>query len=691
MTRKVCLFLLTALFSAVGFAAQLTLPTVFTDHMVLQREKPVPIWGTTDPNTAVTVEFAGQKKSTTAATDGKWRVDLEPMKASSEPQIMTVSAGDQTVRIQDVLIGEVWLCSGQSNMQMPLKGFKIPTDKAAQDIPAANIPLLRLYNTPRVAAGTPKDRIDSSWTACTPGTAAEFSAAAFYFGRKLQKDLNVPIGLLESAWGGTRIEPWTPPSGFEGIDSLAAIRQQIKNISPNLGTNPKTLQRERQTPTALYNGMLAAHIPFAIRGAIWYQGEANHGEGMLYVDKTKALLKGWRGLWGDDFPYYFVQIAPFQYGNEDPTVLPTFWEAQAEIVKQIPKTGMAVITDCALLNDIHPTDKETPGIRLALLAEENTYGMNVVSTGPTFEKMKIDGDKIIVTFTSAEGLTTRDDKAPDWFEIGGEEGVFKPAKAEIKGTSVILSSPDVPQPLAMRFGWNKLAEPNLMNGAGLPAPAFRAGELPKPKAPDMVEIPEMKGYRTVYQLMIDANANYAYTAPDYDIDNSSDKAPFTKVAYLLELQKPNGSVDYAFATMDTFTTDLKKIGVPTAQSGAKFMQKVDSLTVRSNVKGIIACTDSDGGNIEFWPGNYGGANEKNIPGAEAKYDFGDQPTDKIPGYGSMQVHNWKDKQTVFAINKWGTGGTVDIGIGNSTGKTSDWTFTGTAGTYLTRRLTVLVK
>ena len=676
-----------------NLSAALTLPTIFTDHMVLQQGQTVPVWGTADPGSKITVGFAGQKKTATADSDGKWRVDLDPMKANAKPQTMTVSSSkDGKTEISDVLIGEVWLCSGQSNMQMPMQGWppKCPLDNSAAEIAAANIPLLRLYRTPMVASGVPKERIDASWTTCTPETAAEFSAAGFYFGRKLQHDLDVPVGLWQSAWGGTRIEPWTPPCGFEGFDSLASIRQQIKNIPPNLGTNPKTIRRERQTPTAIFNGMLYANIPFAIKGAIWYQGEANHNEGMLYVDKTAALLKGWRKLWGYDFPYYFVQIAPFRYGTQDPAVLAEFWEAQAAIVKEVPKTGMAVITDVATLDNIHPSNKKAPGTRLALLALDNTYGKNVVSTGPTFKKMKILGNAIEIEFDSAKGLATRDGKAPDWFEIVGEDGRFKPAKAVIKGSRVILSSPDVEKPVAMRFAWSKLATPNLMNAAGLPAPAFRAGDAPEPKLPDMVQIPEMKGFNLVYQLVIPASCNFTQP-PEYTIDNSASTGPFKQIAYLLELQEDDGDVQYAFASMDAFTDNIKQVAVPTVSSGARFMQKVDNLTVRSNVGGIKEVTGSDGGNIEFWPGNYSMGNAKQIPGADSKrFDFGDAGSDKIPGYGCMQVHNWKERQTVFAFNHW-NGGTVDIGMGNSPGKTSDWTFVGNGGSYFLRRLTVFVK
>jgi sialate O-acetylesterase len=444
--------------------------------MVLQREQPVPVWGTADPSAAVTVKFAGQTKTATADADGKWKVMLDSMATSSEPRKLTVSSSldHQQSAINDVLVGEVWFCSGQSNMQMPMQGLlpQASLDNLAAEIATANYPEIRLYDTPRVFSTTPKETIDAHWNICTPKTVKPFSACAYFFGRKLHRDLHVPVGLLLSCWGGTRIEPWTPSCGFEGIESLHNIYQLTKN--------PIRLSEKAslQTPTVLYNGMLSAHIPFAIKGAIWYQGESNHDEGMLYVDKTQALLSGWHKLWGYDFPFYFVQIAPFQYGDNS---LPEFWEAQSEIAKTIPETGMAVINDVATLDNIHPPNKKDPGERLALLAEAHTYGMNVVSSGPIFQTLEIydaggvkQDNALKVVFDSAKGLTTRDGKAPDWFEIAGKDGGFKPATAEIKGDHVILSSPDVTTPQAMRFAWSKLATPNLVNGAGLPCSAFRA-------------------------------------------------------------------------------------------------------------------------------------------------------------------------------------------------------------------------
>ncbi|NOU36565.1 MAG: sialate O-acetylesterase [Kiritimatiellaceae bacterium] len=469
MIKRLILFI--AILSNSCLAAELSLPAVFSDHMVLQRELSVPVWGKADPGATITIQFADQTKTVVAATNGKWRANLAPMPASSESRELIVSSsiGNQKSTFNDVLVGEVWLCSGQSNMQMPMEGWSnSPCENAEASIAAANYPQIRLFNTPLVPSATPLETVKAEWNICTSETVKSFSATAYYFGRKLHQDLNVPVGLLLSAWGGTRIEPWTPPRGFKNVASLQDIYQRTQNA---LQLNEKGPQ---QTPTALYNGMIAAHIPFAIRGAIWYQGEANRTDGMLYVDKTRALVNGWRALWGYNFPFYFVQIAPFHYKNEEPSVLPTFWEAQAAIEKNIPNTGMAVVSDYATTNNIHPPNKEIPGTRLALLAEARNYNKKNVCSGPTFKALEKTPGGLKVTFDSAEGLTTRDGKSPDWFEIAGADGVFKPAQAVIKDNGIIIRSPEVAEPVAMRFAWHKLAMPNLANGTGLPASAFRA-------------------------------------------------------------------------------------------------------------------------------------------------------------------------------------------------------------------------
>ncbi|MEI6503817.1 MAG: sialate O-acetylesterase, partial [Armatimonadota bacterium] len=444
-------------------------------------------------------------------------------------------------------------------------------------------------------------------------------------------------------------------------------------------------------PSTLYNGMIQPFIPYAIRGAIWYQGETNHGDGMRYADKTAALVGGWRQLWGEgDFPFYFVQIAPYNYGAEDPGVLPVFWEAQEAATKLVPNTGMAVIHDVGNYNDIHPRNKLDVGKRLALLALKNTYGQKgLVANGPTFKSLALEGSKLRVKLDNVGGgPVARDGKPLDWFEvIDATEGGWEPAEAVIDGASVVLTSAKVKQPVAMRFAWAKNAAPNLMNKEGLPAGAFRAGEVPK-RDYLVMSVPEAKEYQLVYSL------DLSKAGPDlkYDVDNHAAIAgPFARVAYFLEIGEV-GKTKWVYVSMDAFTNDVTKIGVPTVASGAKFQQKVSNLNVLSNVEGIVTGQGIATGNIEFWPSNYGPVNSAGIPGASGDvWDFGDQMSDPVDGYGCMQVHNYGTKQTIFAFNHWVTGNSADLGIGNSTGQNPDWTFAGNAGSYPVRQLRVLVK
>jgi sialate O-acetylesterase len=463
-------------------------------------------------------------------------------------------------------------------------------------------------------------------------------------------------------------------------------------LVPTMPAYPQELlpPHDLQNSTALYNGMIHPVQPFGIRGAIWSQGEANNGEGMLYTEKMKALVGGWRQLWGEgDFPFYFVQIAPFNYGN-NPEQLSELWEGQTAAAKEIPNAGMAVINDIGNLQDIHPKNKQEVGRRLALLALAQTYGQkDVVSSGPTFQSLAVEGGTLRVRFDHADGgLASRDGQPLNWFEIiDADDGGFVKAEARIDGTSVVLSSPEVRHPAAMRFAWHQLAEPNLMNGAGLPAGAFRAGNIPKRDWLGM-HVPEVKSYQLVYDL------DLAKLGTDihWDVDNRSKiHAPFDRVAYSLELEAADGSTRAVYVSMDAFTDSLDKIGVPTVQSGAHFQQDVAQLNIFSNVKNLVTGTNLAGGNLEFWPNNYGPNNSAKVPNASsAAFDFGDEPSDPADGYGSMQVHNHDAKQTVFAVNHWREGQRADVGIGNAPDGNQDWTFAANAGSYKSKRLRIFV-
>ena len=707
--------------------ADVRLPKVFSNHMVLQRDKPLTFWGWAEPGENVTVRVADVSGEAKADERGEWKLTLAPVKAGG-PFKVTV-AGSNTVEFEDVMVGDVWLCSGQSNMEL---GVGL-VNNGKQEIAEANYPGIRLLMVPNRWSPQPETNIDATWKVCTPEAIAEggwggFSAAAYFFGRELHKQLGVPVGLIDSDWGGTRIESWTPPQGFAAVPALkheydlvelgdprtraheerlgkmldeteqwlAAARKAMNEhtLVPSRPTySPELLPpHDVQNATALFNGMIYPLCPFTLRGAIWYQGEANLDDGMLYRDRMKALVGGWRQIWGEgDFPFYFVQIAPFNYGG-NPEREAELWEAQAAAAREIPNAGMAVINDIGNLKDIHPTNKQEVGRRLALLALAGAYGHHdVVCSGPVFQSMKAEGDKLRLTFEpgTANGLASRDGQKLNWFEIiDADEGGFVNADAKIDGDSIVLSAPAVKNPVAMRFAWSMLAEPNLVNAAGLPASAFQAGTVPK-RDLLVLKVPEAKDYQLVYDL------DLAKLGPEfrYDVDNSSRlSCKFDRVAYFLELQGADGDTKYLYVSMDAFTDALDKIGVPTFQSGAHFQQAVANLDVYSNVGGIVCGTGLAGGNIEFWPQNYGTGNSANVPNASAQvYDFGDEPAGPALGYGSMQVHNHDARQTLFALNHWTEGSKADLGIGNQPQGYPDWTFAGNAGSYTAKRLRVMVR
>jgi sialate O-acetylesterase len=460
-------------------AADVTLPRVIGDNMVLQREQAVPVWGWAAPGEKVIVEFAGQQKSAKTGKSGRWEVRLGALKTSPVPAEMII-AGSNRVVLTNILVGEVWLCSGQSNMEKPVgeQPKQKPTVNYQEELAAGdNYPQIRFFKAERTMAATPAQDVPGKWNVCSSNSleAVKFSAVGYFFGREIQRELNVPVGLVESSWGGTRIEPWTPPVGFQAVPRLADLAKPVTT-----GTNKLT------RPMVLYNGMIAPLAGFALRGALWYQGESNcmdAHDGLLYADKMKALIKGWRKVWGQGkFPFYYVQLAPFNYFTErdKPRVpnaesLPEIWEAQT-VALGTPNTGMAVITDLVGdLKDIHPTRKKEVGQRLALMALARDYGRkNIVCSGPMFQRMKVRDGKAVLAFSHTDGgLVSRDGGPLTWFTVAGAGGKFVPADAVIAGDKVVVSSAAVPEPKAVRLGWNELAQPNLFNGAGLPAGPFR--------------------------------------------------------------------------------------------------------------------------------------------------------------------------------------------------------------------------
>lgn len=622
---------------------EVSLAGIFSDHMVLQRDIDLPIWGRAAPGEEITITLDEATRTVAADDEGRWRLDLPPQRAGG-PTALVVE-GQNTIRLEDVLIGEVWIASGQSNMGMTVAS----SDNAEAEIAAASAPQIRLYSVPHVISFAPEEEVGGQWRVCSPQTVGSFSAVAYYCGRSLHEELGVPVGLINTSWGGTIIEAWTDRTSLEKCPDLAAQLQRMddarghweelrekkrasvaamhqmetdavlaatmsdpalddatwpemvvpewwekaglpdfdglvwfrkslelpaswagQDLVLHLGpvdeidatyfngeriggqgsyaegmvdhwddpreygvpgslvkagrnlltvriidtaragglwgspaeemyltpadavdaarvsvagawryqTGPQLFsfpeENSPNQPAVLYNAMVHPLIPFAFRGVLWYQGEGNVGQGLLYTDRMQSLIEGWRGLWSQgDFPFYYTQLAPFRYPSSSPHLLPQMWEAQERALR-LPNTGMAATTDIGDLADIHPTNKQEVGRRLALWALARTYGRDVVYSGPRYEHMKVEGEALRLHFHHVHGgLASRDHQPLTWFEIAGADSTFVPATAVIDGETVVVSSPQVPEPMAARFGWHQEAEPNLVNDAGLPALPFR--------------------------------------------------------------------------------------------------------------------------------------------------------------------------------------------------------------------------
>lgn len=443
--------------------SDVTLPSIFGDNMVLQRDREIPVWGKAEPGEKVTVRLGQRQASGTADDNGKWMVRL-PAVAAGGPHELTVQAGN-TLTLENVLVGEVWVCSGQSNMEWPMTRV----DNTEQEIEAADHPRLRLFSVKRTTSETPLDDVEASWRTCTPETVHDFSAVAYFFGRGLHEKLDVPVGLVKTAWGGTPAEYWTPPAMFEADPTLTitAEHPHAKNVMEKRGS--------------LYNGMIAPLVPFAIRGAIWYQGESNVPMGEHYHKLFSSMITGWRRAWNQgDFPFLFVQIAPWDYSKIEgwpPEGCPLVREAQAKTL-ELKNTAMVVTMDIGNVEDIHPTNKQDVGARLALAARAIAYGEDVVYSGPILQFEEIAGNKVICHFDHADGGLVSRGGPPSTFQIAGEDRRFVDATATIAGDTVVVQSEKVSSPVAVRFAWKDTALPNLFNKQGLPASPFRTDTWP---------------------------------------------------------------------------------------------------------------------------------------------------------------------------------------------------------------------
>ncbi len=462
------LFLVGLLFDYSGAADQIELPSFISHNMVLQQQSDVPFWGWIKTGKKVTVNCSWDNKDVVAIAgkDGKWKVEVKTPEAGG-PYSITIN--DDTIK--NVMIGEVWVCSGQSNMQWALDN----TDGGLEEIEKAAYPKIRFFYAARQLGDNPQDNCYGNWVECSPKTARTFSAVAYYFGRKIYKELNVPIGLIHTSWGGSSAEAWIKKEVLEeDPDYQIYFDRQKERV---LNAQPGILPLDQRSPCRLYNAMIHPFIQFAIRGVIWYQGEANTGEALLYEKLFPTLITNWRDDWQQgDFPFYFVQLAPYNY--DVPMVGALVRDSQRKSLS-VPKTGMAVTMDIGNPSDIHPRNKLDVGERLALWALAKDYGKNnIVFSGPLYKTMQIEKNKVRIYFDYTGGGLMAKGRELTHFEIAGEDKLFYPGKALIDGQTVLVESEKVKNPRHVRYAFRNADEPNLYNQEGLPASSFRTDNWP---------------------------------------------------------------------------------------------------------------------------------------------------------------------------------------------------------------------
>ena len=494
-------------------AAEVRLPSVFSEHMVLQRDMPVPVWGWADAGEKVAVAIAGRTAEATAGQDGRWEVRLASLEAGG-PHTLVVK-GANTLTVSDVLVGEVWLASGQSNMNMPIDWGvfgKWGSPECEKGLAEANYPKFRMFLVNKATVGKPAADATGQWKICRGREILKWSAAGYFFGRELHQKLDVPVGILKSAVGGTPIESWMSrdalvgavPEQKEGIASWdrreasfdpAAFEKKLadwrakaekaKAEGKRAPRRPAKVTENAWRPTSLYNGMIDPLAPYALRGAIWYQGESNASRAMAYRATFPAMIRSWRSRWGQgDFPFLFVQLANFRPRKPEPSDSAWAELREAQLMTlSVPNTAMAVIIDIGEAEDVHPKNKLDVGLRLARGAMKLAYGKDVVYSGPLFKAMKVEAGGVRLTFThTGGGLVAKGGGPLKGFAVAGEDRKFVWAGATIDGDTVVVRSSAVAKPVAVRYAWADNPECNLHNAEGLPASPFRTDDWPRPGA-----------------------------------------------------------------------------------------------------------------------------------------------------------------------------------------------------------------
>ena len=481
-----------------GLLANIKLPAVISDHMVIQQEMPARIWGWADPGETVSLEFLGQKVSGKADASGRWTLYLMPLKPGG-PGELTIS-GQNSLAVHDVLVGEVWIGSGQSNMEFAVNRAV----KAEQEIAAANFPQIRMFTVKKKVSDTPLDDVEGSWQICSPDTVGRFSAVGYFFSRELHQRLHVPVGFIHTSWGGTPAQSWVSHQALENepalkfivsdwqktLDAYPASRERYESAMEKwrpLAAAARTEGKQapaqprppagpghQNTPGGLYNAMIAPITPYTIRGATWYQGEADANQSRAYAYRRlfRLMIEDWRQAWGEgDFPFLFVQLANFKANP----YWPLLRESQTSTL-ELRNTAMAVIIDIGNSTDIHPTNKQDVGLRLSLAARAMVYGEKIEYSGPMFRSLAAEGNRLRVWFDHiGGGLQARGGGELTGFTVAGRDGNFVPAEAKIDGGTVLVSSAAVTDPVAVRYAWQDDPGCNLINQEGLPASPFRAG------------------------------------------------------------------------------------------------------------------------------------------------------------------------------------------------------------------------
>jgi len=460
------------IFIVFSVQSEIKLPAIFSDGMLVQQQSQINIWGKADANSTVTIKVSWSPKAikTSAAVDGSWKASIPTPKTDGKHHTMTLTDG-KMLKISNILLGELWLCSGQSNMEMPMKGFKNQAvENSNMEILYSKNENIRLFTVKRNASLTAQTEMSGTWYEATPESVREFSATGYYFGKMLNKTLNIPVGLILSAWGGSSAEAWMSEDMLKAFPDVRIPRSE------------EGIKDKNRTPAMLYNGMIQPLLGITIKGIIWYQGETNYDRAAIYPEMFSTLVAGWRKNMGskDTIPFYYCQIAPYDYSlvtEKGHEVINSAYlrEAQLKAASMIPKSGMAVLLDAGLKNGIHPPKKQIPGERLALLALNKTYGIQgIASESPVFKSIEIHNDSVQVSFDNAPMWITAKESGLKLFTVAGDDKVFHPAKAWIVRSKVYVCSDDVKKPVAVRYAFENYVDGDLFGTEGLPVSSFRS-------------------------------------------------------------------------------------------------------------------------------------------------------------------------------------------------------------------------